>query len=500
MVTTQKIQGCLLVALFSLVFIFKPTFSEQSQPSDYFVTIVHFNDIHGSLSETETSIGYSKIAGFIEDLRSKNPNTLVLDAGDVIAGSPNAALDQGIGFSSILNTIGIDVMTAGNAEFSYGSGVLKKFRDKINYPLLVPNMVEKVTREPLSIGNTVITLQNGLKVGVFGVTTPDSGGMGTTDYEYVDAIESAKEQVSFLKSIKVDLIIGLVHLGETNLEANVLDIANNVPGVDLIIDGHTHTSYPLGIEENGVLISQTGAYENNIGVIDLKIINNKIQSQSARLYTHKEISQFLEKPLTKRAVEEYEALLKDFFEVFIGSSLVELEGARNTLRTQETNLGNMITDAIRYKSEADLVLYPAGNIAEIVNFNEISRRDIYTMARLNVDIVVHEMSGAQILEFITHSSQLYPEPSGYFLQISGGSYEILTTSNPVEIGNIVISNTPLELDKLYSVAVEIGATVLPGVNGTVRLKELGYIAPIIEEYILKNSPVSPVIDGRIFID
>ena len=116
------------------------------------VTIVHINDVHANVAETDKQIGYAKIAGFVEQTRAANPNTLFLDAGDVIAGNPYASIDRGLGFVHILNTLGLNAMTAGNSEFAYGSEHLRKFADGLNYPLLVDNMVSRETGKPLSEG------------------------------------------------------------------------------------------------------------------------------------------------------------------------------------------------------------------------------------------------------------------------------------------------------------------------------------------------------------
>jgi 5'-nucleotidase/UDP-sugar diphosphatase len=148
------------------------------------VRIVHINDVHAHVIETKEQIGYPKIAQFIAQERAAHENIIVLDAGDVIAGNPYASVDKGASFAPILNTLGLDVMTAGNAEFVFGSEHLARFRDTLDYPMLVGNMVYKDTEKPFADGHLILDLPNGLRAGIVGVTTPASANMGSKDLKY----------------------------------------------------------------------------------------------------------------------------------------------------------------------------------------------------------------------------------------------------------------------------------------------------------------------------
>ena len=463
------------------------------------VSVVHFNDVHGSLQTTEKSIGYAKVATFIEQQKATNPNTIVLDAGDVIAGNKNAALDNGLSFAPILNTVGIDAMTAGNAEFSYGSGPLIAFRDAIDYPMLVPNMVERTTEEPMGEGWTIIDLPNGMRAGVFGVTTPASAAMGTTDYAYTDAVQSAKDQVAELEAEGVDLVIALTHLGEIDPKGNVTDVAAQVPGIDLIVDGHTHTAYEHGTTYSGVPTVQADANGESIGTVDLNFENGQLVGTTAKLHHRAEFENVEPKAETQAQIESFNERLAAFFDHTVGETSVALEGTRNIVRTQETNLGDMFTDAIRLKSGADLVLYPAGNIGGPIGPGQVSRADVYTMARLNVEVVTVRMTGAQILAFLADASNTYPGPSGYFLQISGGSYRLDPSTTPATVHSVKVGGAALNPRASYTVAVETGATVSPGVTDGTVLGSVGFAAPLLEEYIAAHSPVAPGVEDRIAV-
>ena len=127
------------------------------------VNIVHINDIHGYVSESETAIGYARMAGFIDSLRTENSNTLVLDAGDVFQGSPQVGFDAGESVVNVLNTVGIDAMVPGNAEYTLAPDHLSKLRDALHYPMLVANM-SYLDGTDFAKGSMIFTMDGGLQL------------------------------------------------------------------------------------------------------------------------------------------------------------------------------------------------------------------------------------------------------------------------------------------------------------------------------------------------
>ncbi len=460
------------------------------------VTIVHINDVHANVAETDKQIGYAKIAGFVEQTRAANPNTLFLDAGDVIAGNPYASIDRGLGFVPILNTLGLNAMTAGNSEFAYGSEHLRKFADGLNYPLLVDNMVSRETGKPLSEGYTLVELPNGLTAGIIGITTYQSGLMASTDLEYTDGVAAAQRLVLEARDAGADFVVGLFHVGELEEKLNSQMIIDAAKGIDVVIDGHSHTGHPNGLEHNGVIIAQTSGNGETVGLVDLAFVDGRISGTTARLLDRAAFDDVPDKADTRSAVDAFLLTANAFFDEVIGETTVTLEGTRDIVRTQETNLGNLFTDAIREASDAQLAFLPAGYIGGHIEPGPIDRRTIQTIARIEVEIAKVELTGAQLVSFVNSTIDTFPEPSGSLLHVSGGTYKIDPDADEVKVHSFTVGGEPLDPDKTYSTAVVVGALTRPGISEGKVLSRHGTTPEILEAYVKAHSPVSPQSEGR----
>ncbi|NLG46407.1 bifunctional UDP-sugar hydrolase/5'-nucleotidase [Gordonia sp. (in: high G+C Gram-positive bacteria)] len=460
------------------------------------VTIVHINDVHAHIDGTDTQIGYPKIAGFVEQTRAENPNTLFLDAGDAIAGDPYASIDRGLGFLPILNTLGIDAMTAGNSEFAYGSDHLKTFAAGLNYPLLVDNMVYTATGEPFSEGFTLVELPNGMTAGIVGVTTHQSGVMASTDLEYVDAVAATERLVGEATEAGADFIVGLLHLGELEEDSNSLAVAEQVEGLDVIIDGNSHTGHPSGLIHNDVLIAQTSGNGETVGVVDLAFVDGKFTGAEARLLDRASLDNVPEKAATRAALDVFLATATEFFNEIVGSTDVTLEGTRDVVRTQETNLGNLFTDAVREAAGAQLAFLPAGYIGGVTEPGPIDRRTVQTMARIEVEIVKMELTGEQVVAFVDSTVGTFPESSGSLLHVSGGTYRIDPDAEGTKAHSFTVEGAPLSPEDTYSVAVVVGALSRPGISEGTLISRHGNTPQILEAYLKANSPVAPQVEGR----
>lgn len=462
------------------------------------VAIVHVNDVHANIAETKRVIGYPKIAAFADQMKAANPNTLFLDAGDVIAGSPYAAIDKGLGFIPILNTLGLDVMTAGNSEFAFGSENLRTFADGLNYPVLVDNMVYSATDEPFTEGYALVELSNGMKAGVIGVTTHQSALMASTDLEYVDGVAAAQRLVDAANEAGADFIIALLHVGEKEEQFNSLQVVDRVEGIDVVIDGHSHTSHPEGLIHNGILIAQTKGKGSEVGVVELAFVDGEMTGATALVHERAYFDEAREKSETRAALDNFLVTANTFFDQVVGATDVELEGTRGIVRTQETNLGNMFTDSIRESAGADLAFLPAGYIGGLTAPGPIDFRTVQVMARIEVEIVQVEMTGAQVVAFVESTVGTFPEASGSFLQVSGGSYRIdADQAEGSRAHSFMVGGAPIDLDEIYGVAVVVGALTRPGVNEGTLISRHGTTPKILEDYVRNNSPVAPQVEGRI---
>lgn len=462
------------------------------------VSIVHINDVHASIFEGEPGVGYARIAGYADSVRASNPNTLFLDAGDVFAGGPYAAVDEGAGLVPVLNSLGLDVMTLGNAEFTYGSAVLSARMSSLNYPALGGNMVFRDSQQPIAPTTTTLTLPNGMLVGIVGVTTPSSGAMGANDLKYIDAIEVAKQGVAQLQDQGVDILIGLVHLGELDPQMSSPALAAEISDFDVIIDGHSHTPLPNGLLANGTLIAQTGGYAGSVGRVDLTVIDGQVAEATASLYDREALAAVTPRPETQAAVEQLRHNADGQFAEQIGSTLVELKGPRSVVRTGEAAVANMFADAVREASGAEIALLSAGYVGGDVPPGPVTKRNLFEIARVDTGIITKRMTGQQILDFLERCSQTFPAESGEFIHISGASYRIDPDSSP-RVHSVTVGEIPLALGTEYVVALPSGGAEFPGAVNAETLSVEGSATPMLESYFRVHSPVSPALEGRIRI-
>lgn len=462
------------------------------------LTVFHINDIHGYAVETGSAIGYAKLAGYVEDYRSTDPNTLFLDAGDVFRGNAYAAFDQCESLIKILNTVGLDAMTGGNADFVEGPDKFGTFAGALeDYDVLGANVVVTETGERVENVDDYceFTTNNGIKVGVIGVTTPDSVKGNEDKYTYLNAVETAKD-LADEHSDSVDVLIGLVHLGvndNASYEVTSDDLAEEVPEFDVIIDGHSHDIVNRVV--NGVRIVQTGANSENLGKLTITLDeNNEVTGTSETLISAADLVNQAPKADTQAATIQLLADYEDAMNVVIGSTSVYLDAAREKIRTSETNMGNLFADAMLDYTGADIALASSYGIGGDVGPGDLTKGDVLSMARAESLIVTVEMTGAELLAALNSSVSLYPQQSAQFLQVSGIRFKFDPELASEKVFAVTVNGVALDLSAAYTVACFEHMSTADTV-----IKEWVNSDVMVEKYISENSPVSPQVEGRITV-
>lgn len=470
------------------------------------ISIVHTNDTHGRMlddDERGDSMGFAKIATLVDQVKAKNPNTLVLDAGDAFQGMPDVNISQGEGLIPILEEVGYDAMTLGNHEFDYGFEALKNLESKMTkIPMITANIYD-AKKGGRVFKPYVIKNVGGVKVGIFGLTTPEtvykSHPDNTKGLNFINPVTSAKSMVKTLEG-KADVIVCLSHLG-TEGDYTSMKIAEQVEGIDLIIDGHSHTKMPFGmIEINGTLIAQTGEYTKNVGIVELEIEDNKVVRKSASLVG--DTDKIEEDEKVAQLIEDLKETNKPLLEQVVGKSDVELDGVRENVRTKETNLGNLSTDALRVITGADCALQNGGGIRSSIAAGDITKKDLAAVFPFGNTVQVREMSGKTLLAALEHSVSMYPEANGGFLQVSG----IKFTFNPKKkagkrVSSVTVGGKKLDLKKKYKVAMNdftaAGGDGYDMFVGTKLTAEFGTLEDLLIQYFEKNGTKGCKVSGRI---
>lgn len=475
---------------------------------DLEITLFHTNDSHGRVKKDSSIIGIDVISA----IKMNTENSLLLDAGDTLHGLPFATLKKGEDIVSLMKLAGYDAMTPGNHDFNYGYERLLELADIAadgynGFPIISANTMKE--NESL-LDSNIIKEVEGIKIGIFGLSTPETAYKTNPNnvigITFDNPIESAKKQVKELKEKGADIIVALSHIGiDESSEVVSTMVAEQVDGIDIIIDGHSHSELSEGITtENGTLIASTGEYENNLGKVVLTIDRNSknIVNKESSLISKSETADIEADKAVTNKIKEIDAEQNEYLSKVIGNSKVYLEGTREFSRTQETNLGNLITDAMLYETGADIAITNGGGIRDSIDEGEITKGEIVKVLPFGNYIVTKALTGAQIKEILEHGIKAYPATAGHFPHVAGVNFvfdEIKEAGN--RIVGITVNGKPIEMDKIYIVAtndfMSAGGDQYPHFANVPTINEYKSLEEALESYISKLGDVDYSIEGRI---
>lgn len=472
------------------------------------ITIIHTNDTHSRVKNESGAIGFAKIASIVKQAREQNPNTLVLDAGDTLHGMPIININKGENAVKILNAAGYDLMTIGNHDYNYGQDRLKELKELLDFNILSANILD-------ANGNYVFTPYeikeiDGVRIGIFGLTTPETAyktsPANVVGITFEDPIETSKKMVAELKD-KVDVIIALTHIGlDKSSVVTSSDIAEKVDGIDIIIDGHSHTELKEGLVVNNTLIAQTGEYGKSIGFVQIEVTNGVITSKIANLMLEADTKEIVPDEKVMNLITQIDEENKPALSKIVAKSDIDLDGARENVRTKETNLGNLAADAVRYAAKSDIGFVNGGNIRISIKAGDVSFGDTAALFPFGNTIKVIEMTGSEVKEALENSVSGYPATFGGFLQVSGLKFKFnkdKPLGSRVEeliIGGILI-DSPETKSQIFTVAVNdflaIGGDNYKVMIGKKVVSEIGTYEEVFAAYLNSNGTKGCEVSGRI---
>ena len=393
--------------------------------------ILHTNDVHGAVD------GYAYIAQLKADYEAKGAEVILVDAGDYSQGKTYVSVTKGADAVTMMNAAGYDVVTLGNHEFDYGYAQLKENMSKAKFKVVCADVFNE-NGTPIFDANYTYTTKSGVKVGFFGMETPETQTKANPalikglTFATGDAFtKAAADQVAALKD--ADVVICLAHLGIDAESApyRSTDLYAAVKGIDFIIDGHSHTVMTKG--EKGEPIQSTGTAFANIGVIVIDNATKKIESNSLFEIKEDTAKDATVAAAAKTIVDRVDAE----YDVVFAKSEVTLNGAKapNGNRDGETNNGDLITDAMLWKVmqnkegltvDADHVvaITNGGGIRAAIKPGDVTKKDINTVLPFGNTVAVIYVTGAELLEALEAST--YSLPIGGFPQVAGINFTLST--------------------------------------------------------------------------
>jgi 2',3'-cyclic-nucleotide 2'-phosphodiesterase (5'-nucleotidase family) len=489
----------LLTALMVLMLLALPALATQTDEPIQ-VTVFHTNDVHARV-DTSAGMGYAMAAGYVNAERMAGKDVLLLDAGDTFHGMPFATISRGETIVDILNAMGYDAMAPGNHDYNYGMDRLFELKDMLSFPMLCANLVDQDSK-PAMQAYTIKEFEDGIRIGIIGADNPEIAGAlrpSTFEkYHLADGVEAVKAAVQELKD-QTDAIIVLTHWGTSGVE-NPSDTLARIEGVDLVVDGHSHDAFETGYKvEGGATIVSTGEYLMNLGEVTLTIEDHKVTGVDAALIPAPTVYQDMGILDTIKLVQsEQDQTLSEV----IGLTPVNLNGERADVRTKETNLSNILCDAMIAATGADASLTNGGGIRASIEAGDITKKDVVTVLPFGNLVVTKKVTGAQLKQAIEHGIRLYPDQNGGFPQVGGCAF----TFDPAkEAGSRVVTLTvgeqPVDEAKEYVLATNDfmadGGDGYDMLAAGPILTYYGGLEEILITYIQSGVTLSAEADGRI---
>ncbi len=493
------------MAFLICVFLAALSLTAVAQTAD--LTLLHINDVY-EISPKRGQGGFAQLMTLLQQERARTTYHLTTFGGDLLSPSVMSSLKQGAQMIELMNAIGVDVAGLGNHEFDFGDEVLKQRMAESRFTWLATNTLGLDGKPFGGAKPTMIHQVGELTIGFFAILTPEtrylsSPGASTT---FTPVLETAKAAVTQLKEQGADFIIAITHL----TIAQERQLARQVKGIAVILGGHDHD--PILFYEGGTLIVKAGYDAHYLAVVDLRIEKKEtrrgIRVSMMPQWRYLSTSGVAPEAEIARLVDKHEKELDRELGVVVGTTTVALDSRRAIVRTQESNFGNLIVDAMRSAVGAEVGLTNGGGIRGNRTYEAgtaLTRKDVLTELPFGNVTVVLELSGADLWEALENGVSRIEDQAGRFPQVSGLTF----TFDPQRLkGNRIIEvkvgGQPLDKTRVYTVAtndyiarggdaytvLKQGKRIIDAAAGTLMTSH-------VMDYIAKQGTVAPRIEGRI---
>jgi 5'-nucleotidase/UDP-sugar diphosphatase len=514
------------------------TTNEKTSSTQY-LTVLHTNDNHGRFWHNEKGeYGMAARKTLLDQLRSeakiKGHAVLLLSGGDINTGIPESDLQHAEPDFKGMSLLGYDAMALGNHEFDNPLSVLAKQQNWANFPLLSANIVEKSSGKNAFDAYKIFE-KNGLTIAVIGLTTTDTAKIGNPQYighlEFKDPVPVTANLAKEIKAkYNPDITIAVTHMGHfidakhgINAPGDVT-LARSLPAntLDMIIGGHSQEpvcmaseninddSFKPGLacnpdQQNGTWIMQAHEWGKYVGKAEFKLENGELSLLDYKLMpvnlyvektqadgTLKEVlaNEYIKPdPSLKAFLAKYQAIGAKQIEGTIGSVDARLEGDRNKVRYQQTNLARVIIQAQMNVVGADFGLISGGGIRSSIDAGEISYKDILKVHPFKNRITYMDWQGAELWDYLNTVTS-FPADAGAYLQYHKLSFE----RKDGKLTNVFINGKPFDKSKTYRMSLNSynasGGDGYPTINtlkGFVSTDETD--AQALKTFISQHSPI-----------
>jgi 5'-nucleotidase/UDP-sugar diphosphatase len=470
------------------------------------LTILTFNDIY-DVNQQNGHLGIAGLKTLLEKERENCERYITTVNGDFLSPSIYSSIYKGKHMIDLFNMLEIDAVTFGNHEFDLGEDVLAERIKESKFVWLGTNVLDVHTGAPFANTESTVMFQiGGINFGLIGLTTTETADLSNApkDIIFAPVILSAQAAVHKLKKKGADVVIALTHL---NMSEDI-QLAKNVPEIDLILGGHDHE--PMALIEGNTLIHKSGMDGRYLGRVDLIVEKKKVgdRYKTGVYHAYRLIPNHAQPidPEIKAKIDE----LKEFVEVRMSAKLGVTSGPISTkeVRKAESSFGNLVADSLRKVYNADIGIINSGAIRgnrEYPASYWFTRNDIQLELPFGNIAVLAEISGENLLRAVEFALSKIDDRSGSFLQFSGMKVVYDSKSNPgSRVREIFVKGTPLDKNAAYKIATvdyllrggdgnfwfANARTLISG--GTGKL-----LIDIICDEIKQAEVIHPIIEGRI---
>lgn len=427
----------------------QPT-QEWAADTTYKLTVLHTNDHHGRFWQNKYGeYGMAARKTLIDELRAEiqaeGGSVLLLSGGDINTGVPESDLQDAEPDFKGMSKIGYDAMALGNHEFDNPLDVLMKQKEWANFPMLSANIYDKKTGERMFQAYEMFDKQ-GIKIAVIGLTTEDTAKLGNPEFigaiDFRDPKEEAKKLIAELKETeKPDLIFAVTHMGHYEDGKRGINAPGDVAlarylnegDLDMIVGGHSQE--PVCMEapnvvkknfkpadeckpdqQNGTYIVQAHEWGKYVGRADYEFRNGELRMVSydlipVNLKKKVEVDGKSQRVFIESEIKEDDALLEflrpyqekgqEQLNVKIADTNGKLEGDRNVVRFQQTNLGRLIAVSHMERAKADFAVMNSGGVRDSIEAGEVTYKDVLTVQPFANILTYTDMTGKEVLDYLT---------------------------------------------------------------------------------------------------
>jgi 5'-nucleotidase/UDP-sugar diphosphatase len=452
--------------------------------------------------------GVAQRAAYINGIRALHPNVLLVDAGDMNTGTAFSNMFAAEPDILAYNLMAYDAKTFGNHEFDGTQGKLEKQLADATFPHVSSN-IRTANGQYLGGHQYIVKRYDGFSVGIFGITTLRTLTIASPDrgLSFINEIEAAREVVNILRNReRVDIVIGLTHIGsvkESPTHVTSPELAAAVPGIDIIVDGHSHTFMERPLRQGNTWIVSANEWGKFIG-------QGRLSIQSGRLidFTWSPVAVRPDPAITAMLapyVQRAEASLKEV----VGEAAETFIFGNRLTRFQETALGNMITDAnVWYfqtvaNQNIDFAFHNGGNMRTELPKGPLTREQILTVLPFENYLYIVSLRGSELLELFNFIATI-PQGNGGFPQFSREVRYTLDVPNQ-RISDLTIGGAPVDPNRIYRFCTNDyllgggdGYTVLTRSQDPYNTSLL--LSYVVIEYIAsQRGIITPALDGRMTV-